>query len=450
MLDDILETAELGWEDIKVVWAKDLTASDNSPAALFRKNPNIDACFVITPDMAGLCGGLDTVGRNVEGQVEGSHVVISTADLSQSIADVYVCRKDFFEANRDLVTRFVTGYLKACEEVGKLRADYEAKKPAPKYKELLELTQTIYGKETIPSLDDAHGLLCDCDMVIWPGNVKFFTWGEGNLRGFEVFHKRALELAVALKYATKKVSLAKAEFDYQSDAFKKDLENTKLENPTPVEVTPDQLRAAIKAEASSGPKVIVSFEINFDVGRDDFPARRYGENFLKVVTESARWAGAAFVIRGHTDPTKAIHDLALAGVKKGLIQERRKTDGTVEYLYGGKPLDQAVVKEIMRLVQEGRFEGTVDEKGMPISPLATVQAANNLSLERAQAVRAAILRYANDRGYRLNEMQLQPTGAGIAEPLVPVPTTDADAAKNRRVQFLLITVPAEEAVSPGK
>ena len=33
MLDDILKTAQLSWDDIKVVWAADLTATPDSPAA---------------------------------------------------------------------------------------------------------------------------------------------------------------------------------------------------------------------------------------------------------------------------------------------------------------------------------------------------------------------------------------------------------------------------------
>src|SRR2546427_3263689 len=143
--------------------------------------------------MVSLCGGLQSTGTGAEGTVKGARVLVSTAELSRSIADVYVCRKDFYDANKQLVTKFVAGYLKACEEIIDLKKQYEAK-GSPAYKNLLQLTQGIYGQTTIPTLDDAHGLLSDCTFVGYPGNVTFFTQ-EGNLHGFEAVQKSALDLA---------------------------------------------------------------------------------------------------------------------------------------------------------------------------------------------------------------------------------------------------------------
>ena len=56
MLGDILRTARLTWKDIDVVWTEDVTGP-KGPAALFRKDASVDACFAITPDMASLTGG---------------------------------------------------------------------------------------------------------------------------------------------------------------------------------------------------------------------------------------------------------------------------------------------------------------------------------------------------------------------------------------------------------
>ena len=39
--------------------------------------------------------------------------------MSRSIADVYVCRKDYYDANRPTVTKFVSGYLQAVEEAAR-------------------------------------------------------------------------------------------------------------------------------------------------------------------------------------------------------------------------------------------------------------------------------------------------------------------------------------------
>ena len=51
-------------------------------------------------------GGLDGVGSGAEGTVKGARVVISTAQLSRSIADVYVVRKDYFDAMNRLSRKF--------------------------------------------------------------------------------------------------------------------------------------------------------------------------------------------------------------------------------------------------------------------------------------------------------------------------------------------------------
>ena len=71
MLGDVLNSVKLKWEDIKVVWTEDVTG-DKGPAELFKKDKKIDACFVITPDMESLTGGLEKVGPGTDGTVKGA------------------------------------------------------------------------------------------------------------------------------------------------------------------------------------------------------------------------------------------------------------------------------------------------------------------------------------------------------------------------------------------
>ena len=125
MLDDVLKTAQLSWDDITVKFYENLTG-DGSPVEAFRKDSTISACFAITPDMFGLCTDLTSIGTGAEGTVKGAKVLVSTAELSRSIADVYVCRKDFYDANRSLVRKLVAGYLKAAEELVDKRAAFDA------------------------------------------------------------------------------------------------------------------------------------------------------------------------------------------------------------------------------------------------------------------------------------------------------------------------------------
>ena len=44
--------------------------------------------MVISPDMLGLTGGVDSQGTGAEGTVKNAHVVVSTAEPQRSIADV--------------------------------------------------------------------------------------------------------------------------------------------------------------------------------------------------------------------------------------------------------------------------------------------------------------------------------------------------------------------------
>ena len=116
LLYDSLAAAKLTNSDVQIVWTKDITGA-NGPAEAFRKDSSIDACCVITPDMMGLSTGLNQEGSGAEGTVAGAHVVNSTAQMSRSIADVYAVRRDWYDANKDWVKKFVAGQLKATSQV---------------------------------------------------------------------------------------------------------------------------------------------------------------------------------------------------------------------------------------------------------------------------------------------------------------------------------------------
>lgn len=437
MLDDILKTAQLKWDDVKVQWAKDLTGTPDSPAEIFRKNSNVDACFVITPDMIGLTGGLQNTGSGAEGTVKGARVQVSTAELSRSIADVYVCRKDFYDANRDLVTKFVAGYLKACEEVIDLKKQYESSGSA-RYTQLLQLTQDIYGKDVIPTLEeDAHGLLSDCTFVGYPGNVSFFT-DKNNLHGFEAFQKSALDLAVGRGYAAVRTGVFPSGLNYQSPAFIKYLTKTKVERGD--RFNPEATIREIEALTAGGElddRTIVSFTINFEPNQPEFSAVQYGAEYQRLVETADRYGNAVFAIRGHSDPSKVLLELVRAGMQKGILK-RTGTSGNYQYSLNGRPLDLAATDQIVAQIDAGAFDGVSG-----INPRETMQAALNLSRARAETVRDSIIEYAKSKGLNLDPTQITPVGVGIAEPFIAKPTNMAEAKQNMRVEFRLLRVVAE-------
>ncbi len=439
MLDDILKTANLSWDDITVRWAKDLTASPDSPAEIFRNNNNVDACFAITPDMLGLCGGVGSEGTGAEGTVRGAKVLVSTAELSRSIADVYVCRKDYYDANKAQVTKFVAGYLKATEEIIDLKKQFEGT-GSPAFEKVLQMTQDIYGKETIPVLEEAHGLISDCSFVGYPGNVVFFT-EAGNLSGFEAFQESALQLAVSRGYAKERMGLFPSGLNYKSSDFTNYLTKTDIERG-------ERFRAeAVRNEIemlSSGDELddrtILSFTINFEPNQNVFSAVQYGAEFQRVVETAERFGNAVVAIRGHADPTKTLLELVKAGTKKGVLK-RSGSRGNYKYSLNGRPLNLDSTTELIQLITKGSFDGVSE-----FNPRETMQAALNLSRKRAEAVLDSIIKYAETKGLVMDRSQVQPTGVGIREPFIAKPTNMDEARQNMRVEFRVIRVPAEATV----
>ena len=436
MLDDVLKTAQLSWNDITVKFYENLTG-DGSPVEAFRKDSTISACFAITPDMFGLCTDLTSIGTGAEGTVKGAKVLVSTAELSRSIADVYVCRKDFYDANRSLVRKLVAGYLKAAEELVDKRAAFDAGTRDPSYVSLLNQTVKIYTEEVVPNADEAHGLLLDSTFAGYPGNVSFFE-KEGNLHGFEAFQASSLELATTRGYAKQKMGLFPSGLNYKHEDFLNYLEKTSLEQGERFRA--EAVLSEIEELSSGGlldDRTIVSFTINFKPNQIEFKAVQYAAEFNRVIETADKFGNAVVAIRGHADPTKTLVDLVKAGLTKGTLK-RSGSRGNYSYSLNGRSLSLDDTERLLESIGKGDFDGVDD-----YNPRRTMQAALNLSRKRAEAVKSSVIAYAKGRGITVDLSQIQPQGVGIAEPFISKPRSVAEAEQNMRVEFRVIRVSAE-------
>ena len=435
LLYDALAAAQLTNDDVEIVFVPDLTGP-NGAAEKFRNDSSIDACCVITPDMIGLTGGLDSRGTGAEGTVKGAGVLVSTQNMSRSIADVYAVRSDWFKANRDVVEQFVAGYLAATPQVTKMRDDFEkTQRMSGDYRKLLTQCQQIFGEEVLPTLEvDAHGLLLDCRFVGLPGQIAFFEQ-SGNLNGFNPKLSAALDLATKWGYAKSRRGFDPAGFDYQKLAG---MAGVSYQKPKTI-VQGEGLTEFLDDDLDAG--TIVSFTIAFEPNQNEFSVDRYGTEFDRALKSASTFGGAAVVIRGHSDPTKTLVQLVKSGLKKGVIR-RTGQRGNYRYFLNtrgqNRELDLTAMDEMVRLIESGAFEGTAD------SPLQTMQAALNLSFSRAEAVRQAIIDYAKRSGVNVNLSQLQAVGAGISDPVISKPTNMAEARQNMRVEFRIVKVNPEE------
>ena len=435
LLYDVLKSAQLSRDDVEIVFVPDLTGP-NGAAELFRKDESVAACCVITPDMLGLTGGPQSSGTGAEGTVAGARVVVSTAELSRSVADVYAVRSDWFEANRETCEKFAAGWLAGRERVVALRNAFEEGdgRMDPAYRKLLAGAQSIFGKEVLPNLEvDAHGLLLDCLFVNLPGQIDFFQTA-GNLVGFDAKLADALDLATAWGYAEQRYGFEPARFDYR-----------KLAGLAGVEYAEPEQRERIaggEAEvfgdaAELDANTILEFTIHFDPNQSEFSPDRYGAEFNRAVENAARYAGAVIVVRGHSDPTAVLREMIRGGLANGVLK-RTGSSGRYKYFYNGGEIDPTDMEAVARLIATGAFDHPPEHR-----PGAVMQKALNLSVQRAEAVKRAIAGYAERSGKRLDLSALTPTGAGVADPVIPKPQSLAQARENMRVEFRIVRVDAE-------
>lgn len=435
LLYDALAAAQLTNEDVEIVFVKDLTGPDGA-AEKFRSDSSIDACCVITPDMIGLTGGVDSSGTGAEGTVEGAHVLVSTQNMTRSIADVYAVRSDWYQSHKEEVEKFVAGYLRGTVEVKKMRDEFEkTQRMSTEYRQLLTSCQKIFGEEVLPTLEvDAHGLLLDCNFVGLPGQIAFFNQ-TGNLSGFQPKLTAALDLATKWGYAKTRKGFDPAGFDYKKIASMAGVEY----------VEPQRIVKGEGITAFPGDDLdsdtIVSFTISFEPNQTDFSVDQYGSEFDRALQAASTFGGAAVVIRGHADPTKTLVQLLTVGMKKGLITRTGQKGQYKYYLKtqsGNQELDLNQTTAMVKLIESGAFEGASD------SPLQTMQAALNLSLARAEQVKQSITQYAEKREVNVNLSQLQPLGAGISDPVISKPSSIEEAKQNMRVEFRIVKVNPEE------
>jgi len=439
LLYDSLAAAGLSREDVQIVWTKDITGPDG-PAAAFKNDSSIDACCVVTPDMIGLTSGLDAVGSGAEGTVQGAHVVNSTVQMSRSIADVYAVRRDWYDANKDWVQKFVAGHLKATEQLVAMRKAFgESGKLSKEYEQILSMSQRIFGKEALPTLEgDVHGLLLDCGFVGLPGQIAFFKQ-KSNASGFEEVMSRSINLATQWKYAKARAGFEPNDFDYKKIA---ELGGVEYVEPTKVErFNPSAESTEMFLGENLDANTIVSFSINFEPNEQNFSSDRYGAEFLRALKQASQFGNAAVVIRGHADPSKTLMDLIKAGTAKGIIQQNG-TQGNYRYFMNGKPLDLSRTKEVVDLIKNGSFGGVGGS-----DPAVTMQAALTLSQARAEAVKKSLEKYAKDSGINVDVSQIVPVGAGIMEPVIPKPRNIDEAKENMRVEFRIVKV-NPEALTP--
>ncbi|WP_417912524.1 ABC transporter substrate-binding protein [Candidatus Electronema sp. TJ] len=395
-LAKVLADAGLAMSDVSIKWVKDLTGTAETPAEAFRED-GIDAAMMIIPDGMALTSG-GTAGTGAEGSVKGAEILLSTKTANRIIADVYAVRSDYFKSHHAEVEKFVNGLMQGEEQLADLLKNKSAR--------MKEYTETVKASaqmlfDSPAATADAESLRVDCEFVGFVGNVKFFT-DPNYPRNFLNLRDQTQNAFVKLGLLGRKSPLAAAEFSY--DALKNGLRNTagveapKFDSAKVAGVIQRKQQQDRLAEGE-----LFSFEVFFQPNQNQFSADLYADAFNKVIELASTYGGAVITIEGHSDPM-------------GWLQAKKR-----------------------------------QETEMALNQIK--QAAKNLSLSRANAVRESIMTFAATKGVTLDESQFAVIGHGITKPKSSLcgddpcpPKTEQAWRDNMRVEFRIIQLEAEASV----
>ncbi len=394
-LGKVLADDGLTFREVTLAWLPDLTLPPydtkgmaTDPASAMRADPTIDAALAIIPDALALTSG-GNVGTGAEMSVKGAKILLTTKTASRIIADVYAVRSDYLERNRDAVEKLTHGLLRTQEALQQLQQQ-KSSRQAENLQLLGKAADILLGSPQATA--DAEALLGDCEFVGYPGNVAFFT-GQGTLRNFERLTSEIQSSLLSLGLLSAKALLNHANWDYAKlSAGLKNTAGVTLAKPAfdPKKV---EKKLAVETETWAEEGTLFLSEINFEPNQNDFPESKYAADFQKALELAQTYAGALFVVEGHSDPL-------------GVLKAKQQNESA------------AVVNQM-------------------------TQSAKNLSYERAQAVVKGFLAYAKRRGIALDESRFVPAGLGISNPKYNPPKTKEEWNANRRVVFRLKQVEAE-------
>jgi ABC-type nitrate/sulfonate/bicarbonate transport system substrate-binding protein/outer membrane protein OmpA-like peptidoglycan-associated protein len=393
-LAKLLRDAGLKMSDVTIKWVKDLTGTDNTPAEALNAK-DVDAAMVIIPDGLMLTSN-GSVGTGSEGSIKGAKIMLSTKSANRIIADVYAVRSDYFSAHKKEVQEFVHGLLQAEQELKALFKDKQAR--LADYKKTVTAAAEIL-LDSAAATADAEALYGDCEYVGFQGNVKFFTdtnWPRN-------LHRLSDEVQTSFitgGLLSRKIPLQPANWDY--NALRKGLTGTdavkaaKFDTGAVAQVVAKKQNLGTLDEGE-----LFSFEVFFQPNQNSFSADQYSDAFAKVVDLASTYGGAVIIVEGHSDPM-------------GYLRK-------------------------------------IKEKASDIVLTRTKQAAKNLSLTRAIAVRDSIMDYSSVQDVNLDPSQFTVIGHGIMQPstgmcgqLPCAPKAKEEWLSNMRVVFRIIQIEAEE------
>ena len=384
---------------VQFKWLKELTlptydtrGKTVDPVSAFQSDRTFDAVMCIIPDALMLTSG-GTTGTGAEGSVKGAKILLSTKTAARIIADVYAVRKDYFDANRGRVEKFVNTLMRGEEALRDLLKNKSSQQA--RYRQVLaKSADLLLGAPQATA--DVDALLGDCEFVGYSGNIGFFT-GKGTTRTLKTLTSEIQKSFIQMGLMTKPVSLSSAGWDYAALAtglkYATEIPKPKKRFSEKKVAAFVEKKLSVEADRWEEEGTLFKVEINFAPNQDVFPEAKYASDYAEAFRLTQTYSGALITIEGHSDPLK--------------IQKAERKG------------------EAPQLINQMKQE------------------AKNLSFRRATAVRNSFIAYCKKQRINLDESQFLAVGRGISSPKFKVIKTGQQWAANRRVVFLIREIEAE-------
>ena len=303
-------------------------------------------------------------------------------------------RSDYFESHKDEVGKFVHGLMLAEESLRELFE--KGKSQSGKYQPMISSAANILMGSP-QAVGDTEGMYNDCTYVGWEGNIKFFS-DPNYPRRFDQLNSEIQKSFTAIGLMGGKAGLATAKWDYnklKSGLVALAAEAAKFDTAKVAKVIDRKQK-----QATLDKDKLFAFKVFFQPNQNSFAAEMYKNDFDRVINLASTYGGAVVTIEGHSDPL-------------GYLKQK-KNNAT-----------QIILNQ-------------------------TMQAAKNLSLTRANAVRDNLIEYAKAKGVKLDPAQFNAIGWGISKPANGMcgdspcpPQNEQEWLNNMRVEFSVINVEAE-------
>jgi NitT/TauT family transport system substrate-binding protein len=210
---------------------------------------------------------------------QGGHILASTREASNLIADVFVARGDFAERNPDELKRFVAGWLKGVEMV----------KQNPTRAAML-LQKSLTG---VNSLEDAKAMLEDVKLPDFAENRAFFD-SKGSLVNYYTIYQTAQGI-------WRKIGKIKDVYQPHQTVDTRFLEAAAEYFPQQTTVAKSEFEFKAPPKAASAPILTKTVSIYFPTGSSSLDENAKAVLDLQVVELAATFGNAYLRIAGNTD-----------------------------------------------------------------------------------------------------------------------------------------------------